>query len=198
MTERKLLDYDELMSREPNREALQAVHALLSKDKQAAISRLEQLAAQGSVMSMLYLAHVFERGELKNPKLAEEWHRTAYQHGALPGAFGLGSYHYDAGNLAAAERYFREGIIHNDPRSMYWLATLFRRHFGDEKKAEVKNLLERSITLGHVRAKNSLSFLLMKGEYGLSSIPRGIFLYFSSLIDGFRVALKDPDSPLLW
>jgi len=197
-SKRNLIDYDKLMAAELDLGALRAAHALLSRDPRQAIPQLEALAARGSTMSMLYLAHVFRRGELKSPKDAEKWHRAAYERGALPAAFGLGAHYYDAGNIAEAEKYFSEGVAHDDPRAMFWLARLYRINFGNQKNAEVKNLLERSMALGHVRAKNRLAFLLMRGIYGISNVPRGVFLYVSSIVDGVRVANKDPDSPLLW
>lgn len=196
MTKRnKLLTHDELMAREPDVKRLQDAYALLAADPRRGVAELEELAGRGSVMSMLYLAQTFQQGPLADPGKTESWYRAAYEADSLNAVFGLGGFYYRENNYAEAEKVFREGASRGDGLSMYWSASVYTVAPGNtDRSHEIRDLLERSMRLGQVRAKNSLGFLFMKGRYGVRNIPRGVFLYLSSLVDGFRIGYKDPTS----
>jgi uncharacterized protein len=196
---RVLMDHDELLAREPDVRRLQDAYALLSTNLPKALIELEELAKGGSVLSMLYLANAYKREQYADPAKTELWYRAAYEKGALDAFAGLGITYFQQKKYEEAEKIFESGVTHNDGVSMYWLARVYiedPRHKG--RYSDIKNLFERSMALGQVRAKNQLAFLFMKGRYGIKNIPRGIFLYFSSAVDGFRVGLQDPDDRRLW
>jgi TPR repeat protein len=126
------------------------------------------------------------------------WYRAAYERGSSSALFGLGSYYYRRENYGEAEKIFMDGVSKNDAVSMYWLASIYVVRHQDGKDFEIKDLLERSAALGQIYAKNSLAFLLMKGRYGLRNIPRGIMLYFLSIIEGFKTGIRNPHDRRLW
>jgi TPR repeat protein len=192
-------EHEQLLAREPNLKRLQGAYALLSTDIEKGRSELEELANQGSVLSMLYLATSYKRGPHADQSKVERWYRAAYEKNALNAFSGLGTLYYGQGKYDLAEKIFVDGVSRNDAVSMYWLAKIYIE--GPklrEKSDEIKHLLERSAAFGQVRAKNRLAFLLMRGRYGVTSIPRGVFLYFSSVVGGFRIALRDPEDRRLW
>jgi TPR repeat protein len=190
---------ERLLREEPDLPRLQTAYALLSTDLPKAILELEQLAEKNSALSMLYLGDAFKGGHYADPAKAERWYRAAYQKSVLNAFFGLGTLYYRQGRYEEAERVFAAGVARNDEVSMHWLARLYVRDRSQQHSfIEIKDLLERSMALGQIRAKNQLAFLLMQGRYGVASVPRGIFLYLSSLIEGFRVGLRDPDDRRLW
>jgi len=107
--------------------------------------------------------------------------------------------YYRQANFDLAEKMFIDGASSGDGAAMYWLARIYmRRQVTEENSSKIKILLEDAIARGQVRAKNSLAFLSMKGRYGKKNIPKGVFLYFSSLVDAFKVAVRNPDDPRLW
>jgi tetratricopeptide (TPR) repeat protein len=192
-------EHELLLREEPDLPRLQAAYALLSTNTARGLSELEELATGGSVLSMLYLASAYKREPHADPSKTEYWYKAAYEKGALNSFSGLGTLYYRQGRYKEAEKVFAAGVARNDEVSMHWLARIYiqdRSHQHDFM--EIKDLLERSMTLGQIRAKNQLAFLLMRGRYGMMGIPRGVFLYLSSLVDGFRVGLRNPDDRRLW
>lgn len=157
------------------------------------------MAKGGSVLSMLYLANNYHRGPRADLSKAEKWYRAAYEKGALNSFAGLGAIYFGQGNYAEAKKVFLNGVSRDDGVSMYWLAKIYLKEESHiDRNNEIKELLERAMSLGQIRAKNRLSFLMMGGRYGIKNIPRGIFLYFSSMVDGFRVGLRNPGDRRLW
>jgi len=194
-----LMDRDELLAREPDVRRLQDAYALLSTNPPRGLIELEELAKDGSVLSMLYLANAYKREPHADLSKTEIWYRAAYEKDSLDSIAGLGITYFQQKKYEAAEKVFERGVAHNDGVSMYWLARIYvedPKHKG--RYSDIKDLFERSMMLGQVRAKNQLAFLLMRGRYGIGNIPRGIFLYFSSVVDGFRIGLRDPDDRRLW
>jgi hypothetical protein len=194
-----LMDDDELMAREPDVKRLHDAYALLSANRPQGIAELEELANRGSVMSMLYLADAYQRGQGSDPIRAEKWYKSAYEAGSSTALFGLGAFYYRLRNYDAAEKIFADGVSKDDGVSMYWLASIYTvdsRHHG--KSAQIKDLLERSIALGQIHAKHGLGLLFMKGRYGLRNVPRGFYLFFSGIFEAFKVTYRDPSSRRLW
>src|SRR5664279_2690273 len=70
-------------SAEPNLEALRKAHAQLTTDPEGAMNNLEDLAAQGSRMSMWYLAHTLSAGPSIPHDLvrARHWYQQAAKNG---------------------------------------------------------------------------------------------------------------------
>jgi len=194
-----LRGHNELLAQEPDLKRLQDAYALLSTDTPRALTELEELAMGGSVASMGYLGNTYKDGSYADPLKAERWLRAAYERGSLNAALSLGGIYYRQGNFDLAERMFEDAALNGDGTGMHWLAKIYMRgQVTEEKYSKIKDLLEDATAQGQIRAKNSLAFLLMRGRYGIKSVPRGIFLYFSSLIDAFKVGFRDPDDRRLW
>jgi len=194
-----LLDDNALMARERDLERLRNAYALLGEDKAQAITALTELAEHGSIVSMLYLAQYYLRQPNPDYANAEKWNRAAYEKGHSSTAlFNLGTMYYSLRKLDLAEEIFFDGATKGNASCMYWLATLYFLYKYLEKKQEIKSLLECAIKRGHVRSKHGLGRLLMKGHYGITNIPRGIYLYFSGMCESVRLADNDPSDPRLW
>jgi TPR repeat protein len=192
-------EHNELLAQESNIQRLQEAYALLSTSPSRGVAELEEMAKGGSVLSMLYLANHYHRGAHADLEQAERWYRQAYERNAMNSFSGLGAICFSQARYREAEEIFMNGTLRGDGVSMYWLAEMYRRKFVCRRdKFDVKELLERSMSLGQIRAKNRLAVLLLRGTYGLKNVPRGVGLYFSSIIDGFRVGLRNPDDRRLW
>ena len=199
MDESSLKDHDTLMAQEPDVKRLQDAYALLRTDPPRALVELEELANRGSVVSMLYLGETYAKEPYVDRIKSEKWYKSAYHGGSATGLFALGALYYREGKYAEAEKTFADGVAKSDPVSMYWLASVYvvdARHRG--KSTEIRTLLEKSATLGHIRAKHDLSLFLMKGRYGKRDVLKGIWLYITNLIDAFKVSYRDPTSWRLW
>jgi TPR repeat protein len=76
---------------EPDLAGLRRAYDLMSTDHSNAIARLEALASQGSIMSMLYIARSFATGgkSEENSAKAAEWYRKAADKGSLFASYSL-------------------------------------------------------------------------------------------------------------
>ena len=140
----------------------------------------------------MYLAHAYHSA--RDAAQAEFWYKQALDAGVLEAIGALANFYWQQGRFAEVEQVLLVGVAQNDPLAMRYLARLYMQRPEDgDRWAEVKDLLERSMKMGQVWSKNHLAFLLMKGRYGLSGIPRGVFLYLASIVDGIRLAHTKPD-----
>jgi TPR repeat protein len=201
-------DRQRLLSQEPDQAGLREAYELLSSDILLARSKLELLANAGSVLSMMYLANSFKKEYLENKSgaalsTAERWYRKAFENGALNAYAGLGATLIWKKMYKEAEEVFVAGTKRDDSVSMYYLAKLILRDYSDRSPDKRRvpyaiELLDRAAELGQVRAKNRLAFFFLAGKGGAGKLPKGLALYFSSLLDGFRVGIRNPDDRRLW
>lgn len=196
----RFLNVDQLASQEAgNIERLNNAKLLVAKDQKKAIEELEQLASSGSVLSMLYLGNLYKYGANPDLSKSETWYRAAYERRALDGVAGLGIHYLNQNRFEDADRVFTEGMNDNDSVSTYYLARSFVLNPKSTKSyQDINDLYEKAIELGQVRAKNQLAFNLMKGHLGFQNIARGVYLYCSSVVDGFRIGIRDPNDRRLW
>jgi len=193
----KLLDAAALFEQDPDIDRLREAFDLVSADPARGRAMLEELASKGSVQSMVYLARAY--GKAGDAKQAERWYQEAYARNSSAGLYGLGRMCVSNKNYEEATRIFLDGTLRNDGVSMLWLARLYLREpITQERSARIRELLEESTKQGQIRAMNKLAFLLMQGRYGARGIPRGVILYFRSIIDAFRVASRNTTDRRLW
>src|SRR5438552_661820 len=103
-----LMDDDELRSKEPDLAGLENAQAVVSTDFPRARTKFEELANQGSVMALLYMAFALnQRGDKED---AKRWYQAAYEKGSSTALFSWASIEYHAGNTEGAERLWAEGV----------------------------------------------------------------------------------------
>lgn len=192
-----LLDTQALLAREPDIKRLQDAYALVSTSPPQAIRELETLAGEGSVQSMVYLSWAYRK--LPDRAMSEKWAKAAYENDSATGLYRLGLTYWEKGDRAGATAIFQDGAFRDDFVSKYWVAKiLLAGPDGDAKMNEIRRLLEESSSQGHSLAKNTLAFLFMKGRYGIHNVPKGIGLYFASLVDAVRFGGRNPTDPRFW
>src|ERR1700722_9408152 len=181
-----LMDDAELRGKEPDLAGLENAEALVSTDFPQARVKFEELANQGSVMAMLYLAFALsQRGDMED---AKRWYHAAYEKGSSTALFSWASIEYHTGNLREAERLWDEGVSKNDGPCMVWLASRYLGTSDEAKHAEARRLLEKAHEQGQLRATLLLGKSLATGKYGIGNIPRGLFLFLKFTFSAFGVA----------
>jgi TPR repeat protein len=97
-------DYPNLWEGEPDLNRLRRARAMLKVDERKALEEFEELANQGSLMSMLYLGWQYigpsETGN--NLDQAEIWFRRATNGGSILGSFYLGTLYRNSGRYSDA------------------------------------------------------------------------------------------------
>jgi tetratricopeptide (TPR) repeat protein len=190
MTNKVILEDDEIMAREPDLVRLRQAYALLQTDSSHAIEELQKMASAGSVMSALYLSECFGKEPYIDLKKAEKWLKMAYGQGSARGLFCLAAHYVKIENYAEAEKIYLDGVEKNDGPSIYYLAKLYlKTNRYSIASPEVKNLFERAAALGQAKAMRDVWLLYIKGAFGIWNIPKGVFLLISYIFRVFRGAV---------
>jgi TPR repeat protein len=184
---------------EPDIDALRGAYSLLSTDAGECVKRLEALAGHGSVMSMVYLGHIFSGGTqmTRDWPRAEKWYLEAQKHGSYIAQFNLGAHYYNNKEFDRAKSIFKIGADKNDGPSMHYLACVFLREGTKESLNTAYSLLDRASTIGHLRSRLLYSKLMLGGRFGLLAIGRGVPIFVHAAIDAIRGALTTPSDELL-
>lgn len=185
---------------EPDLDRLRLAHAQLTSNTEAGIQELSQLAELGSPMAMVYLGNIYRNGigVERNIETARRWFERACDLGSLIGIFNLGCLNYSVKKYSEAEKLFIEGAERKYIPSVYWLARIYYdKPPGWGRLWEARILLEEAQSCGHIWARRELATLYIRGIYGLSLIPRGIWLFFSGAKLFYLEHLRDPKSQKL-
>jgi TPR repeat protein len=189
------------MFEEPDIDTLcKAYDCLQSEPNPKVIKLLEDLANRGSLMSMIYIAWAYEKG---NGVLTDEdqviaWYRRAINSGSDLATYYLGHFYLKRKNYIQAKEVFNIGALKDYSPAIYCLGCMYLEGTGCEKnQVEALNLFKKASKQGHVFAKRSLAGMYLSGKYGLVNIINGLFLFFSALKSSFIIHMKDPHSDLL-
>lgn len=182
---------------EPDMNALVSAHALLLRDAPLAETRLRNLADQGSVAAMIYLAdeYAHARSLAQNPAAAETMYKRLVEVGWLPAHHHLACLSFKRGAYQEAFSYLEIPVEAGYPPSMYRLALMREKGWGcpvDIAGASV--LLKEASNRGHLFAKRELARFYLLGRFGIRRVPKGVLLLASLPFALVRLALsKQPE-----
>jgi TPR repeat protein len=187
---------DDKWAKEPDTVALWNSFQKLNSNPLEGIRELRELAAQGSLMSMVYIGYAHQRGKglKKDLAEAERWYRRAYEKGSLEGLRHLGIVLTEMERTDDAEAVFLEGVSKDYSPVMHRLAKIYLASHQPERWKKAIPVLERGTQLGHVFAKRTLAGLLLTGRLGLGQVPRGMKLFAESIVEAFRLGRTEPNS----
>jgi TPR repeat protein len=177
--ERQQTNTRELWKRDTEQWPVKEAVRLNKSDPSAGLTRLLELAENGSVWSMLYVGWAYHTGTGVATDLtrAEHWYRKASEGGAEEAILTLGAILWARGDLIKAEDTYALGAARNFAPAIYWLAkAILRQSHTRETLTQACTLLEQASARGHLWAQRDLSYYLTRGRLGLRQIPRGIRL----------------------
>ena len=140
------------------------------------IEELEQLAHQGSVMSILMIADAMRQGWLYAKDLAGavEWYRVAVDAGSLRALHGLALAYREMGRLEEAVSHLEDAIERGFPPAYNSLAAmLFKGEEIPVDRAKALSLWKTGAALGHLPSRRNLLQQRLQGRYGLLGRVRG-------------------------
>jgi TPR repeat protein len=182
------------LEKEPNPSAIKHARALLATNRESGRSELRKLATSGSAMSAYFLA-LSDRTEtvptLPLDDVSEFWLKEAGNLGCNLACYRLGWLYMRAKRHQEAIAAFRRGVDAGYPPAFRMLAVFYKKGLGvpsDVKAA--RELLETGATLGSLRARSSLAWLLMQEKFGLYQKVRGALLLIGSALIGVGVCKK--------
>jgi RimJ/RimL family protein N-acetyltransferase len=176
---------DDIWAVEPDVQQLRKAQTLLDTDPKSAIEIFHQLAAKGSIRSMVSLGTIYRRGTDIQRDLveAERWYEKAAARGHIPGSYGLALTHLKAGYYRKAVIQFEIGANANFIPSIYMLGEMLYRAQGVSRNvAKARQLWEQVNARGYLPAKAALGRLLMEGHFGVMPGFRGIWLRLEAVV----------------
>lgn len=149
------------------------------------LAELKALAEQGSIASMIYIAHTYRKlkGDLVQ---SNEWYQRAMRSGSLVASYELGRNYYDSRDYLKALEAFKVGESKLYAPSMRMLGVMYWKALGVERDiGKARDLFERAVALGNSAAKSNLATLLLRGHFGLREFVKGFRLWMGSVKDAY-------------
>jgi TPR repeat protein len=159
-----------------------------------ALEQYRALAEHGSVDAQVFVGWMYQRGlgATANREEARRWYKKAAEAKSAEAIFYLGKLHFADKQYADALRHFEDATKQNYAPAIYRLGRMYELGKGvgiDERKAYEH--FERAAQLGHLFAQRAIAGRMIKGSYGITKIPQGLYRLFKTLWDAAKVANKD-------
>ena len=141
------------------------------------IGKMEDLAYDGSIMAILFVADAMRAGTFYDQDLkgAEKWYRSACSSGSARGQTGLGLTHLLNGEFADAISNLSAACDAEYAPAMNALAGIYFRGDGTPRDfRRALELWERAVELGHFHAQRNLIALSLRGHFGPLRFIRAI------------------------
>ncbi|MCQ1571605.1 sel1 repeat family protein [Neorhizobium galegae] len=172
--------------KEPDLNGLKQALELMNMDFLKGVAALEQLADDGSIASMFYLADAYgtDRFQSKDLQKAEYWFSRSNDAGWRHGAFMLARLLYDRGDYPAAFGLFRGAAENDHVPATFWTGYLLSRGEGTTRDEQYGfTLMENAASRGHLTAKRKLIGMYFRGRSGNKGFLRGLWMVPSLIAD---------------
>lgn len=159
-----------------------------------ALDQYRALAERGSVDAQVFVGSMYQRGlgAAANREEARRWYKRAAETKSAEAIFYLGKLDFADKQYADALHHFGEAAKQNYSPAIYRLGRMYELGKGiavDEQKAYEH--FERAAQLGHLYARRAVAGRMIRGRYGITKIPQGLYRLFKTLWDAAKVANKD-------
>jgi TPR repeat protein len=185
---------------EPDADGLRLAISGIWQDPRGTIKKLENYAADGSVQSMVYLGFAYQGGLVveRDWEKAELWYRRAADRGSIDASFRLATLLIERKQYNQA-RALLDGLAAKEfAPALYTLGQLYAGGRGIGKNIDLsRELWSRAAQAGHLPSKRNLSFLLMRGRFGILKIPIGFLMWVRGVIEAALVFSENPKSDRL-
>lgn len=176
---------------------LESAHALLDAGKhQEALGKYRGLAHRGSIAAQLHLGWMYQEGTGVQRSLEEacKWYQKAADSNSPLGQYYLGLLHAQEENYQLAIEWLNEAAEQGYMPALYRLGKMYETGKGvaaNELKAH--QYFERASKLGHLFAQRAIAGKMIKGRYGITKIPKGLYQFVRVLWLGWKIGIQDLD-----
>lgn len=166
-----------------NRALIEEGFARMGTHPAAAFGLLKEAADAGSPWAMESVAAHYHSGTRVTAdfdKAAAHYHRAICA-GSWMATIGYARLLADHGHINESEALLRDGMKLDFVPAYFWFAWLrHKRAPNRATRRAIRPLLDYAARQGHPGAKNMLGRLMLKGKFGILSIPRGIRLLYQT------------------
>jgi TPR repeat protein len=187
----------EALKREPDVPSLWRAVASLDQDTQEGLLALEELAAKGSILSMVYIGDTHEngRGVERDTEVGDMWYTRAADRGSIDAAFRLAFGYWHDGNQEKSIIELERICNLDFTPAAYLLGTFYYHGVGVEKSvSKAIKYFSMADKGGHLLARQDLSFILRKEKLGIKYKVLGWSKLTCLLFTGVWYRLTYPES----
>lgn len=172
--------------KEPDLAKLDQAYTLLLRCPVQGLKALKTLADHGSLMSELYIAEAHRTGVSGRIDITKSanWYRRAFNEGSVFASYRLGRIYLKTGQYFYAKECFEYGVSMDFTPAVFLMGYMYVYGLGVQKNWNTaRDFLERASTEGHVLAKGILASLLIRRQWGLFQVLRGLVLACAAFKD---------------
>lgn len=165
-----------------------------------AIDRFHSLLARGSVFAALYLGYMYHRGlgVVADLSKAREFYFKAAQAGSSEGQYYVAALHHQNNELNEAFYWYTKAAEQSHVSAMYWIYSMYTHgEIAPVDKTKAQKYLVEAAKLGHLYAQRARASQLLHGAEGLRGFFTGLVMTIRLLPCAFKIAYRDPGSPLI-
>jgi TPR repeat protein len=159
-------------------------------------------AGKGHTESQVFVGWLYLNGEgdiKQNIEESTKWLKIPAKSGNRVGHYLLGISFYLASKYDKALTEFISASKMDYFAADYQIGKMFYFGIGVQKDIEkAYQYFSVAKKQGHVFASRQVSIILMKGHKGYLNIIKGFFLFLVTPVNGFIIALQEPDSEKLY
>lgn len=165
-----------------------------------ALDEYRKLVDEGSVAAQLRIGWLYQEGLGVSRDLEEayRWYKKAADTNYPAGQFYVGVLYWLQKKYEKAFEWFEKAAAQDYVPAIFRLGEAYQ--FGEGvgvDRDRANNYFERAAAMGHLLARRKIAVNMIKGNGGITNIPRGLFMFARFMKDTYRLASDDPDSNLI-
>ena len=159
-------------------------------------------AKKGHLESQVFVGNVYLKGKgsiEQNLHESVKWLDMSVESGSIVGHYLLGIAYYYLLDYPKALNEFITASKMNYFAADYQIGKMYYYGVGVQKDIEKSyQYFLAAKEQGHMFASRQVAVILMKGHKGFLNIIKGVFLFISTIVNGFAIAIKKPNSERLF
>ncbi len=190
------------MDTELNQNLIKAKDLWSKKSYRESLDCALNSAGKGHAESQVFVGWLYLKGEQSIERNLDEsikWLSLAANSGSSVGHYLLGIAYYYSSNYDQALTEFTTASKMNYFAADYQIGKMYYSGVGTQK--DIEKSYEYFLTAknqGHLFAGRQVAVMLMKGHKGVLNIFKGFVLFITTIVSGFILAFKEPDSEKLY
>ena len=165
-----------------------------------ALDKYRILADEGSVAAQLRIGWFYQKGLGVSIDLEEayRWYKKAAVTDSPTGQFYMGVLQRAQKNYQEAFCWFEKAAAQDYVPAIYCLGEAYQFGEGvDVDRNKANKYFEKAAAMGHLLGQRRIAVNMIKGNRGITNIPRGLFMFARFMKSTYRLASEDPDSDLI-
>lgn len=178
-------------------ELAKVANALFAKGEyREALEKYRTMATAGSIEAQLRVGWMYHTGRGVKVDLheARRWYLLAAEKDSPEAQFYLGKLYRQEGLYQEAMNLFQKSAEQNYMPSIYELGVMYELGEGVPKDTNKAYMYyDQSARMGHLKAQRDIAVAMIKAQFGIRLIPKGILMLPRIIYNVLRVGLKDTE-----